>query len=649
MRHVGDPSLGAICLGNNRCLFRVWAPRVARVQVRLLDPDGRVVGLEPRPFGYHQAVVDDVAPGAKYFYRLDGQRERPDPASRRQPEGVHGASEVVDPHFPWTDTGWCGIQLEDYILYELHVGTFTLEGTFDAAIERLDALAALGVTAIEVMPVAQFPGTRNWGYDGVYPYAVQHSYGGHHGFKRFVDACHERGLAVVLDVVYNHLGPEGNYLWDYAPYFTERYRTPWGAAVNFDGAHNREVRRFFIENALSWITDFHVDALRLDAVHAIMDLSARPFLEELAEALHRRGQSLGRRVFAIAESDLNDPRIVEPRAQGGYDLDAQWADDFHHAMHVLLTAERNGYYEDFGAFDLLVRAVQDGWAYAGDYSAFRKRPHGRSPRAVRAGQIVVFSQNHDQVGNRMLGERLSTLVSFDALKLVAGAVLLAPFIPLLFMGEEYGEPAPFLYFVSHGDHALVESVRRGRKEEFEAFLWKGEPPDPQDEASFERSKLDHDKREQGRHAVLHAFYAELIQLRKTVPALRALDKRRTRVLGFEQERVLFVRRSVPPFDRDLRDRRLGDRSAEGREVVCVFNFSAEPVTIELPFPEGRWRLLLDSVSSRWAPPPEEGSLEPKADAGEPPRSVRDQFQSRGQATINLRPHALALFALVEET
>ncbi len=647
MRHMGDPSLGAIYLGNHRCLFRVWAPLVARVQVRLLDPDGRVVGLQPRPFGYHQAVVEDVAPGTRYFFRLDDTNERPDPASRCQPEGVHGPSEVVDPSFPWTDAGWCGIQLEDYIVYELHVGCFTPEGTFDAAIEQLDTLVELGITAVQVMPVAQFPGERNWGYDGAYPYAVQSSYGGHDGLKRFVDACHRRGLAVILDVVYNHLGPEGNYLREYGPYFTDRYQTPWGSAVNFDGPHCREVRRFFVENALHWVTDCHVDALRIDAVHAIKDFSARSFLEELAEALHRRGRSLGRRVHCIAESDLNDPRLVLPTSQGGYDLDAQWSDDFHHAMHALLTGERTGFYEDFGSFEWLVRAYQEGWAYAGDYSSYRMRPHGRGPREVRAGQLIVFSQNHDMVGNRMAGDRLASLVSFDALKLVAGAVLLAPFIPLLFMGEEYAEVAPFQYFVSHGDKELAEAVRRGRKAEFAAFRWQGEPPDPQDEATFARSKRDPSLREKGKHAVLFRLYRELIHLRKTVPALRVLDKRRTRVRGFEEEGVLFVRRWVHPYDHDDRDRRIGDRSAEGREVIIVLNFGGHPVAQSLPFAPGRWRLLLDSASSLWAAPSDEGGPA-RAEDVDAPRSVRDQFVSQGETTISLRPHAFAVFALVEE-
>jgi len=612
----------------------------------LHEPDGRRVGLQPRPFGYHQAVVEGVAPGTRYSYLLDDAIERPDPASRCQPEGVHGPSEVVDPSFPWTDTGWCGLQLEDYILYEMHVGCFTPEGTFDAAIAQLDSLVDLGITAVELMPVAQFSGERNWGYDGVYPYAVQHSYGGANGLKRFVDACHQRSMAVVLDVVYNHFGPEGCYVQDFGPYFTDQVRIPWGSAINFDGPHCREVRRFFVENALHWVSDYHIDALRIDAVHAIKDFSARPFLEELAEALHRRGKSLGRRVYCIAESDLNDPRLVLPSSQGGYDMDAQWSADFHHALHVLLTGEQEGYYEDFGSFSQLVRAVQEGWAYAGDYSAYRKRPHGRGPRDIRAGQLIVYCQNHDMVGNRRAGERLAALVSFEALKLAAGAVLLAPYIPLLFMGEEYGEIAPFQYFVHHGDPSLIDAVRRGRKEEFATFRWQQEPPDPQEEETFLRSKCDLGLRDRQEHEVLFRLYRQLIHLRKTVPALRVLDKRRTYVRGFEEERVLFIRRWVHPYDQDDRDRRIGDRNAEGREVIIAMNVSGASVTRSLPFSSGRWRLLMDSASSLWACPSESSV---RAEHGGGPASVRDQFVSQGEVTVSLRPYAFAVFSRVEET
>ncbi|NJN67807.1 MAG: malto-oligosyltrehalose trehalohydrolase [Chloroflexaceae bacterium] len=597
-----DLGIGAIALENHRCSFRIWAPQVARAELHLVSPDERVVPLIPEPRGYHAAIVERVAPGARYFYRLDGQKERPDPASRSQPDGAHQASEVADPAFAWTATGWTGLPLHDYIIYELHIGTFTQEGTFDGAIARLDYLTNLGITAVEIMPVAAFPGNRNWGYDGTYPFAVHASYGGPSGLKRFVDACHQRGLAVILDVVYNHFGPEGNYLWDYAPqFFTNRYQTPWGAAINFDGPHSDEVRRFFIENALMWVTDFRLDGLRLDAVHAITDFSAQTFLEELARAIHLRADQLGRRIYAIAESDQNDRRLVHPPAVGGYGLDAQWSDDFHHALHTFLTGEQAGYYEDFGTFEYIVRAFRDGWVFAGDYSPFRQRRHGSSSRTIPPGCLVVCTQNHDQVGNRMLGERLSTLVSFDALKLLASALILSPFIPLIFMGEEYGEPAPFLYFVSHGDPDLVEAVRKGRKEEFFAFEWKGEPPDPQDEATFARSRPDDRLAQQGSHEVLFSLYRELIRLRKTLPALATLSKDHMEVRSFEPEQVLMLHRWADVAYPILRQTAPSEGTG-GRDVVTLLNFSRSPVTIQVPFPPGHWRFLLDTSSDRWLKP-----------------------------------------------
>lgn len=485
MTYRYNVSLGATYLGDGRCRFRVWAPLADSVAVHIVAPRERLEPLARGERGYYYGELEGVEPGNLYLYLLDGRKERPDPASRYQPQGVHGPSQVVDPHaFAWSDSCWFGPAQQELIFYELHVGTFTLEGTFDAMIPHLEGLRELGVTAVELMPVAQFPGSRNWGYDGVYPFAVQNSYGGPEGLMRLVDACHRCGLAVFLDVVYNHLGPEGNYLGDFGPYFTDRYRTPWGLALNFDGADSDEVRRFFIENALYWLTEFHIDGFRLDAIHAITDKGALPFLEELAAAVHRRAERLGRRVYVIGESDLNDPRVIQPRVVGGYGLDGQWSDDFHHALHSLLTGERSGYYQDFGKLVHLARAFREGYVYTGQYSAYRRRQHGDWPRLCDACQFVVFAQNHDQVGNRARGERLSTLVSFDGLKLAAGMVLLSPFVPLLFMGEEYGETAPFLYFTSHSDPTLVEAVRKGRLEEFAAFGCEDEVPDPQDEATF---------------------------------------------------------------------------------------------------------------------------------------------------------------------
>src|SRR5439155_13390119 len=439
--------LGTTYLGSGRCHFLVWAPTAERVELQIVSSGDRCVPLERVGRGYHRAVVDNVEPGILYRFRLNGQKERPDPASRYQPEGVHGPSQVVDlSTFPWNDGHWSGLKLEDYVVYELHVGTFTAEGTFDAIVPRLDELRLLGVTAVELMPVAQFPGNRNWGYDGVYPFAVQNSYGGPGELKRLVNACHQTGLAVVLDVVYNHLGPEGNYLDEFGHYFSESYKTPWGRALNFDGPYSDEVARFFIENALSWFADFHIDALRLDAIHGIVDINARPFLAILSDAVHELAQKLDRRCYLIAESDLNDVKVLQATGLCGFGMDAQWSDDFHHALHTLLTKEQRGYYLDFGGIECLEKAYREGFVYSGQHSRHRARRHGNSSRSISAHRFVVCAQNHDQVGNRMFGDRLSALVSYERLKLAAGVVILSPFLPLLFMGEEYGEISPFQYF-----------------------------------------------------------------------------------------------------------------------------------------------------------------------------------------------------------
>lgn len=611
MTRGGGAGLGAIYVGEDRCRFTVWAPRAEKVEVRLLTPRPRVAALDRGERGYHHGVLEGVEPGSLYVYRLDGGPERPDPASQSQPEGVHGPSQVVDPQFPWEDASWVGPRLPDYILYELHVGTFTRKGTFDAIIPHLPDLKELGVTAIELMPVAQFPGTRNWGYDGVLPFAVQDSYGGPAGLKRLVNACHRQGLAIVLDVVYNHLGPEGNALGDFGPYFSERYRSPWGPALNFDGPESDEVRRFFIENALTWITEYHVDALRLDALHAILDLSAYPFLAELATAVREQAARLNRRVSLIAESDLNDPKLLRPPDAGGYGLDAQWHDEFHHALHALLTGERTGYYEDFGTVAHLTRAFTDGYVYAGQYSTYRRRRHGTPAGSLPARAFVVFAQNHDQVGNRMQGERLSALVPFEALKLAAAVVLLSPYLPLLFMGEEYGETAPFPYFISHSDPALVEAVRRGRREEFVGFRWAGESPDPQGEATFLRAKLDHTLRSRDPHRALRAFYRELIRLRREVPALSHVTREGVEVKGLEEARILVLR-----------------RGSEEEAALAIFHFGDAPATVILPLPAGRWIKRLDSAEARWAGT---GSALP------------ERLASDGQVRLPLAPRGVVLY------
>jgi len=523
----------------------------------------------------------------------------------------------VDSRFPWQDGNWFGLPLQEYIIYELHVGTFTPEGTFDAVISYLDELRELGITAVELMPVAQFPGNRNWGYDGVYPFAVQNSYGGPEGLKRLVDACHQRGLAVILDVVYNHLGPEGNYFADFGPYFTKRYQTPWGGAVNFDGPYSDEVRRFFIENAVYWVAEFHVDALRLDALHAILDASPYPFLAELATSVNEQAERLNRQVYLIGESAANDVRLIRRPELGGFGLDAQWNDDFHHSLHGLLTGERDGYYQDFGHLPHLVKAFREGFVYSGEYSAYWQCRHGTSSKDIPANHFVIFAQNHDQVGNRRQGERLSQLVSFEELKLAAGVVLLSPFIPLLFMGEEYGETAPFPYFVSHSEPSLVEAVRRGRREEFAAFQWQGELPDPQDEATFLQAKLNHNLSSQGSHRVLLSFYRELIRLRKEIPALAHLSKDSLEVLGFDEAKSLFVR-----------------RWSSGGEVIMAFNFGSNQASIALPIPGGSWRKQLDSADKQW-----QGGGS----------SVPERLDSEGEVTLNLAPKAFFLFTRIKET
>lgn len=561
---------------DNRVSFRVWAPSVTSVDLELVDDVPLKIPLQ-RDGEYFHGLIPAV-PGDRYWYWLDGTVRLPDPASRSQPDGVHGPSQVIDPMFAWSDSLWQGIALEEYIIYELHVGTFTPQGTFDGVISRLDYLRDLGITAVELMPVAQFPGERNWGYDGVYPFAPQNSYGGPDGLKRLVDACHSRGLAVILDVVYNHLGPEGNYLHSFGPYFTDRYRTPWGDAVNFDGPGSDPVRHYFVSNALYWINEYHFDALRLDAIHGIYDFSALHILQELAEAVHRQGDALGRRVQVIAESDLNDVRVINPPESGGYGLDAQWNDDFHHALRALLTGERAGYYTDFGLFSDLVKSLRDGFVLSGGYSSFRRRRHGSSSAHHPPSQFVVFSQNHDHVGNRMRGERPGEHLTVPQLKLAVATVLLSPYVPLLFMGEEYAESAPFPYFVSHGDAELVESVRRGRQEEFAGFAHQGSPPDPQSEATFLSAKVELEQRHQGDHRTIFDFYRELIRLRKECASLARLSREDMEIFAFEEEQVLVI-----------------IRYADDGPVLSLMNYSDKIRVINPPLVAGTMSVLLDST------------------------------------------------------
>jgi maltooligosyltrehalose trehalohydrolase len=556
---------GAWPLGADETDFRVWAPFAHMVEVELADSGERTV-LHGSGDGGYSGVVP-CGPGTRYVLVLDGGEARADPASRFQPEGVHGPSCVTDlGGRVWEDGAFGPVPLRDAVLYELHVGTFTRGGTFASAVGALDDLVALGITAVEVMPVAQFPGTRNWGYDGVFPFAVQNSYGGPAGFQDFVDACHQRGLAVVLDVVYNHLGPEGNVLPYFAPYLTDRYRTPWGPAINLDGPESDGVRSYLIENALQWFVDFHVDGLRLDAIHELIDRSARPFLAELASVVADYEETTGRTAWLIAESADNDPRVVSARAVGGFGLDAQWNDDFHHAVHVALTGERSGYYADYTGPSDVARAMAHGFVYQGQRSNFRRRQHGAPATAVEPSRFVDFVQNHDQVGNRAEGERLTALVKPEQVRLAAALVALAPGTPLLFMGQEYAESAPFAYFVDHGDPALVEAVRRGRAAEHGRV--EVDALDPADPETFERCILDHHLRQEAGHREVWLLYQSLLALRSAEPALRRAGRAWT-TAHCEGAVVTLV------------------RTHEETTVVVLFNLGASDSTGFLPEQDGR--------------------------------------------------------------
>lgn len=579
------PSLGAIIQEDGVCRFRVWAPKAKQsVDLCIIRPTECVVPMQREANGYFSIVVEDVRPGiTEYSFEVDGSGNQfPDPASRWQPNGVHQPSGVVEDTFEWSDADWRGIPLTDYIIYELHIGTFSEAGTFDSAIEHLDTLVKLGVTALEIMPVAQFPGGRNWGYDGVHPFAVQNTYGGPAALRRFVDACHKRGLAVILDVVYNHLGPEGNHLAKFGRYFKSKQWTPWGRALNFDGRGSRAVRRFFIENALYWIRDCHIDALRLDAVHAIHDQSEYPFLRELGEAVRKQGELLGRLTYTIAESNLNDPRMVRSAVHGGYALDGQWVDDLHHALHVELTGEQAGYYSQFRGATDLARFLRHGHV---PHERYARLDHVTAEQLIEFGRtapIVVSSQNHDQVGNRMHGERRSELADFEALKLAAALVILSPCIPLLFMGEEYAELAPFQYFVSHGDDNLIRSVRKGRRDEFIAFGWTGTPPDPQAEETFLRSRLNHSLRRHAHHAVMQDFYRELIRLRKREPSLQLNSSKGLTAWESEDSQVL-----------------VSLRESSGPTIAILFHFGKRTACRTVEIPPGVWSPVLNSAASRW--------------------------------------------------
>jgi len=611
--------VGSAYLGNGRCIFSVWAPEKKSMQLHIVSPGDRIIPMIAATDGYFTIEVEGVLPGARYFFRPDNNGDLPDPASQSQPEGVHGASAVLDHRtFLWSDHHWKGLPFENLILYEIHVGTFTSEGTFEAIIPRLDDLVDLGVNAIEIMPVSQFPGKRNWGYDGVFPYAVQNSYGGANGLKKLVDACHRKDIAVFLDVVYNHIGPEGNYFREFGPYFTKKYNTPWGDAINMDTEWADGVRDFFSDNAVYWFENFHIDGLRLDAIHTVFDSSAIHFWELLQQKITTLQKKTGRIFHTIAESDLNSPRVVQPVSKNGFGFTAQWLDDFHHALYVLLDPKGKSRYFDFGKIEQLAKAYTDGFVHSGEYVYFRKRKYGASSAGIAGNKFVVFNANHDQAGNRVKGERLSMLVDFERLKLAAAAMLLAPYIPMLFMGEEYGDDAPFFYFVDHSDQHLIEAVRKGRREEFAAFKDEGDPRDPQDEKTFLDSTLHWCKRTESKHAILLQWHKTLIALRQTTPALQNFDKKsiHTEIVG---EKTLVIQRTA--IDNQ-------------NKIIIVLNFSEQSERYTIRGNSEIYRKTIDSKESEWMMNDSvEGSLPEIAKTG---------------STLTLPPCSAAVYEVVDE-
>jgi maltooligosyltrehalose trehalohydrolase len=524
--------------------FEVWAPLAKHLQV---DLETALLPMHgPDANGWWHLDVADAGPGTDYAYRIDNDSlAYPDPRSQWQPNGVHAPSRIYDQNaFAWSDAGFEVPVLADGILYELHIGTFTTEGTLDAAISKLDYLAQLGVTHVELMPVASFPGDRGWGYDGVALFAVHETYGGPDALKRFVDAAHGRGLAVLLDVVYNHFGPLGNYTGKYGPYLVNAHQTPWGGAVNLEDAGSREVRRFFCDNAILWLSDFRLDGLRLDAVHAFIDRSAIHFLEQLSSEVEALAVKQDRKLVLIAESDLNDPRTVTSRERGGWGMDAQWSDDFHHALFAVLNqAQPQGYYADFGTLEQLAKALEKTFVYDGIFSRYRDRIHGKPAAGLPQNRFVGFIQNHDQVGNRAIGDRLVETVGFERAKIAAAVVAIGPFVPLLFQGEEWAASSPFQYFADHDDAKMALAVSEGRKREFREFGWQPESiPDPEAQSTFENSKLNWEEMGNGNHSEMLSWYRALIQLRKAEPSLHGSRPGQTRTAFSESDKWFLIER-----------------------------------------------------------------------------------------------------------
>jgi maltooligosyltrehalose trehalohydrolase len=569
--------------------FRIWAPAIKSAAVKIADT---LTPMQPDKGGWWRANIATAEPGTDYQFILDGDNYAvPDPRSQWQPRGVHGPSRILDhATFQWTDQEWQAPSWPEAIVYELHIGTFTPEGTLEAAGKRLAYLKDLGITHVELLPVASFPGNHGWGYDGVDLFSPHEPYGSPEALKRFIDACHATGLAVLLDVVYNHFGPSGNYVGRFGPYFTASHHTPWGDAVNLEDAGSYEVRRFFCDNAIMWLRNYHFDGLRLDAVHAYMDRSAINFMEQLSIETRALEAETGKQYILIAESDLNDPRIVSPRNANGYGLDAQWSDDFHHALVTALTGDRSGYYSDFGTIADLAKSIKQVFVYNGRYSAYRDRIHGRPVADLPAWRFLGYAQNHDQVGNRAQGERLSQLAGTARAKIAAALVITAPFVPMLFQGEEWAASTPFQYFTDHEDKELGRLISEGRKKEFEAFGWSPEDiPDPQDPSTFERSRLNWNELEEPEHAGMLAWYKKLIAFRRQTPDLTNGSLEEVEVFFDEEQKWLTMRRGKIMLAANLGETDVSLSVPQSAELTIA---STDAITVK----ESRATLPPDSVA-----------------------------------------------------
>jgi maltooligosyltrehalose trehalohydrolase len=609
---------GATPLGQEGVQFRVWAPKLTALAVKL--EDSPALFSMQRTGENFEVAIPQARAGDLYSLVLDTEKYRPDPVSRSQPRGVHGPSQIVDPEaFVWSDRDWKGIPLSEYIFYELHTGTFTPDGTFDGIISRIRSLKELGITAIELMPVAEFPGCRNWGYDGVNLYAPHSAYGGPCGLKKLVNACHREGLAVVLDVVYNHLGPEGNYLAEFGPYFTGRYGTPWGQAINFDGEGSDGVRDFFIENAVYWLTEYHIDALRLDAIHGIFDSSAQHILAELSERFHQQAERLGRQAWLIAESDLNDVRVIRPRSVGGYALDAQWHDEFHHSVVTYMTGTQRGYLGQFGRLQDIQKSIREGFVYDGRYSAYRGRRFGSSARNEAGYKFVAFIQNHDQVANTARGRRLSELVSLEQYKLAVALLLCSPYLPLLFMGEEFAETSPFFYFTSHTDPILARAVTEGRRLEYKDFALLSEFPDPESPETFRKSKINWALAGEPRHAAVLRLYRHLLALRK-----------RWRCLGNGRKDLTGV-----DIDEQAQWLTLDRRDPDGSRALLLCNFGPENITLPIDTRESDWQMVVWTGATTYGGTPNSPPPPPDLPKSVEPIAVRVAASS---AVLYLQAH-----------